>query len=44
MTLKKQVPNEVNPLFESIREFCLALGENVIEDVRMHRIIFGKSM
>ena len=41
---KKQIPGSVQPLFDSIREFCLSLGENVIEDVRMHRVVFGKSM
>ena len=41
---KEQIPNVVQPLFESIREFCLSLGENVVEDVRMHRIVFGKSL
>jgi len=34
----------VQPLFDSIREFCFSLGKNVVEDVRMHRIVFGKSM
>ena len=41
---KKQIPNIVQPLFVSVREFCLSLGENVVEDVRMHRVVFGKSM
>jgi len=41
---KKQIPGSVQPLFDSIREFCLSLGENVVEDVRMHRVVFGKSM
>ncbi len=41
---KKQIPIPVQPLFESIREICLSLGKNVVEDVRMHRIVFGKSM
>lgn len=41
---KKQIPNTVQPLFDSIREFCLLLGENVVEDIRMHRVVFGKSM
>jgi len=34
----------VKPLFDSLREFCLSLDENVVEDVRMHRVVFGKSM
>ena len=41
---KKQIPGSVQPLFDSIREFCLSLGENVVEDIRMHRVVFGKSM
>ena len=41
---KKQIPVTVLPLFDSIREFCFNLGENVLEDVRMHRIVFCKSM
>jgi hypothetical protein len=41
---KKQIPVQVLPLFDSIREFCFSLGENVIEDVRMHRVVFCKSM
>ncbi len=41
---KKQIPILAKPLFDSIREFCFSLGKNVVEDVRMHRIVFGKSM
>ena len=41
---KKQIPTQVLPLFDSIREFCFSLGENVVEDVRMHRVVFCKSM
>ena len=41
---KKQIPPQVLPLFDSIREFCFSLGENVIEDIRMHRVVFCKSM
>ena len=41
---KKQIPDSVVPLFNSIREFCFSLGDNVIEDVRMHRVVFCKSM
>ena len=41
---KKQIPSSVLPLFDSIREFCFSLGEKVIEDVRMHRVVFCKSM
>ncbi|MFB5608409.1 MAG: hypothetical protein ACE5RI_09755 [Candidatus Nitrosomaritimum yanchengensis] len=41
---KKQIQIEIQPLFDSIRTYCLSLGENVVEDIRMHRIVFGKSM
>jgi len=41
---KKQIPISVHPLFDSVREFCFSLGENVVEDVRMHRVVFGKSL
>jgi predicted transport protein len=41
---KKQIPSMVQPLFDSIREYCLSLGENVVEDIRMHRVVFGKSI
>ncbi|QDI88815.1 hypothetical protein Nisw_04410 [Candidatus Nitrosopumilus sp. SW] len=41
---KKQIPPQVIPLFNSIREFCFDLGENVVEDVRMHRVVFCKSI
>jgi hypothetical protein len=41
---KKQIPSQVLPLFNSIREFCFSLGDKVIEDVRMHRVVFCKSM
>ena len=41
---KKQISLKVQPIFDSIRDYCFSLGENVVEDIRMHRIVFGKSM
>ncbi|MCV0430352.1 DUF5655 domain-containing protein [Nitrosopumilus sp.] len=41
---KKQIPSHVLPLFDAIREFCFSLGDKVVEDVRMHRVVFCKSM
>jgi hypothetical protein len=41
---KEQIPISVQPLFDSIRGYCLSLGENVVEDIRMHRVVFGKSI
>ena len=41
---KKQLSPHTHPLFDSLREFCLSLGTNVVEDVRMHRVVFCKSI
>lgn len=41
---KKQIPFEIQPLFCSLRDFCFSLGKDVIEDVRMHRVVFCKSI
>ncbi len=41
---KRQIPPATQPFFDLIRKYCLSLGENVVEDVRMHRIVFGKSI
>ena len=41
---EKQIPDSAKSLFDEIRKFCLSLSSKVVEDVRMHRIVFGKSM
>jgi len=41
---QRQLANAVKPLFDELQDYCLSLGKNVIEDVRMHRIVFCKSM
>ncbi len=41
---KTQLNPQIKSLFDEIRNYCLSLGKNVVEDVRMHRIVFGKSM
>ncbi|VVC05456.1 Uncharacterised protein [uncultured archaeon] len=41
---KKQIAPQIKPLFDELRNYCLSLGKNVVEDVRMHRVVFGKSM
>lgn len=41
---KKQIPMPVFSAFDSLRQYCLSLGANVVEDVRAHRIVFGKSL
>ena len=39
----KDANPKVQPLMDSLRKFCFSLGSNVIEDVRMHRVVFCKS-
>jgi len=39
----KDINPKVQPLMDSLRKFCFSLGSNVIEDVRMHRVVFCKS-
>jgi predicted transport protein len=41
---KKQITSEMLPTFDSLRQFCFSLGKNVVEDIRAHRIVFGKSL
>ena len=41
---KKHVPIKGLTLFDSIREYCISLDKHVVEDIRMHRIVFGKSI
>ena len=41
---KKQIPVLVFPTFDSLRQYCMSLGGNVVEDVRAHRMVFGKSL
>ena len=41
---KNQLSLNVKENFELLRNFCFSLGDNVIEDVRMHRIVFCKSI
>ena len=39
-----QIPEPVKPLFDKLRTYCKSLDEKVIEDVRMHRVVFCKTM
>ena len=39
-----QIPESVKPLFDKLRTYCMSLDEKVIEDVRMHRVVFCKTM
>ena len=41
---QKQIPEHVKPLFDKLRTYCMSLDEKVIEDVRMHRVVFCKTM
>ena len=39
----KEANPKVQPLMDSLRKFCFSLGSNVMEDIRMHRVVFCKS-
>jgi len=39
----KDINPKVQPLMDSLRKFCFSLGSNVVEDIRMHRVVFCKS-
>jgi predicted transport protein len=41
---QRQIPKPVKPLFDKLREYCKSLDNKVIEDVRMHRVVFCKTM
>lgn len=41
---KRQIPSSVFSIYDDLRGYCLSLGNNVVEDVRAHRIVFGKSL
>ena len=41
---QRQIPEPVKPLFDKLRTYCMSLDEKVIEDVRMHRVVFCKTM
>tara|TARA_B100000470_G_scaffold63406_1_gene48129 strand:+ start:901 stop:1230 length:330 start_codon:yes stop_codon:yes gene_type:complete len=40
---RKEIDLKVHPLMDLLRKFCFTLGSNVVEDVRMHRVVFSKS-
>ena len=39
---KNNIPLMIQPLFDELRQFCIGLGPKIIEDVRMHRVVFCK--
>ncbi|MBP2624846.1 MAG: hypothetical protein KAF24_02695 [Nitrosopumilaceae archaeon] len=42
--IQKNLPQATQSIFNELRKFCLSLGNNVIEDIRTHRIVFCKSI
>lgn len=40
---RRQLRPQILPAFEELRTFCLSLA-NTVEDVRAHRVVFGKSL
>lgn len=41
---KLNLSPQVIALYDGLRDYCFSLGKNVVEDIRMHRIVFSKSM
>lgn len=41
---RRQVGPQILDAFDQLRAFCLSLGDNIVEDVRAHRVVFGKSI
>ena len=41
---QRQISEPVKPLFDKLRTYCKSLDDKVIEDVRMHRVVFCKTM
>jgi hypothetical protein len=41
---RSSIPSSVATLFDELRSYCLTLGQNVVEDIRMHRVVFAKSI
>ncbi len=41
---KQQLPTHMYDVFDQLHDFSMSLGNNVIEDVRPHRVVFCKSM
>ena len=41
---RSNIPSSVATLFDELRSYCLTLGQNVVEDIRMHRVVFAKSI
>ena len=41
---QKQISEPIKPLFDKLRTYCKSLDEKVVEDVRMHRVVFCKTM
>jgi len=41
---KTQIKPSILLTFDSLRQYCIALGNNVVEDIRAHRVVFGKSL
>jgi len=41
---RSSMSSSVATLFDELRSYCMTLGQNVVEDIRMHRIVFAKSI
>ncbi len=41
---RKHLTPSIRQLLDSLRDYCFSFGKNVVEDIRVHRIVFCKSM
>ena len=41
---QRQIPDPMKPLLDKLRTYCMSLDDKLIEDIRMHRIVFCKTM
>jgi len=41
---RAQAAVQLQSVTDAIREYCISLDGRVVEDVRMHRIVFGRGM
>ena len=39
-----EINKDIQDIFDKIIEYCLSLGDNIIKDVRTHRIVFCKTI
>ena len=43
-SFRSRCPAEAQAHIDEARKFCMSLGDSVVESVRAHRVVYGKSM